>query len=122
MSVRSLVLAAAVLASAAPALAASFDGTYEGASSIATGTAAYCTGNAYTRATVYGDAITIQGPAYEGVAADGHGTVKADGSFTASKPTKDGAAVAYSGKISGKNLIATWKGPACTGTLSLQSR
>ena len=119
---RCFAFAAALVLSAAAASAASFDGTYEGASSIATGTAAYCTGNAYTRATVSGGSIVIQGQAYEGVNADGHGSVGADGTFTAQKPTKEGAGVTYTGRISGKNLVATWKGPACAGTLSLQAR
>jgi hypothetical protein len=114
-----LVLAAAVVLAAAPAFAGTFDGVYSGASSIATGAKDYCTGNAPTRATVSGDAIAIDGQAYEGVEARGTGTVKADGSFSAVKVGKDGGQVTYLGKISGRNLVATWKGPVCAGTLSL---
>jgi hypothetical protein len=113
-----LVLFAAALSVAGAAHAASFDGVYNGASSIATGSQLICTGNAPTRATVSGDSIVIDGQAYEGVDARGTGTVKADGSFTASKPGKGGDVV-YSGKIKGRDIIATWKGPICAGTLSL---
>jgi hypothetical protein len=101
------------------AQAGSFDGVYNGASSIATGAQLYCTGTAPTRVTISGDSIVIDGQAYEGVDARGTGTVKPDGSFTAAKPTKDGKEVTYSGKVKGRDLIATWKGPVCTGTLSL---
>lgn len=115
-----IVLAAALVATlAAPAAAANLDGVYSGASSIATGTKDFCTGNAPTRATVSGDSIVIDGQAYDGVEARGTGTVKADGSFSAVKVGKDGGQVTYAGKISGRNLVATWKGPICTGTLSL---
>lgn len=115
-----IVLAAVLVVSViAPAGAASVDGVYSGASSIATGTKEFCTGNAPTRATVSGDSIVIDGQAYDGVEARGTGSVKADGSFTAVKVGKDGTQVAYSGKISGRNLVATWKGPICAGTLSL---
>jgi hypothetical protein len=116
---RFVLAAALVAASTVPALSASLDGVYSGASSIATGTKDFCTGNAPTRATVSGDSIVIDGQAYDGVEARGTGTVAANGSFTAEKVGKDGSKVTYSGKITGRDVIATWKGPICTGTLSL---
>lgn len=117
--VSAAVVAVPLVLAAATASAANLDGVYSGASSIATGSKDFCTGNAPTRATVSGDSIAIDGQAYEGVEARGTGTVKADGTFTAVKVGKDGGQVAYAGKISGRNLVATWKGPICTGTLSL---
>jgi hypothetical protein len=111
--------AVVLVAAAGAAHAADFSGVYSGASSIATGTKDFCTGNAPTRATVTGDTIVIDGQAYEGVEARGTGSVHGDGTFSAVKVGKDGGQVSYSGKISGRNLIATWKGPICTGTLSL---
>lgn len=118
---RSVLAAAAavVVVFAVPAVAASLDGVYSGASSIATGTKDFCTGNAPTRATVSGGSIVIDGQAYEGVEARGTGTVKPDGSFAAEKVGKDGGKVVYVGKVTGRDLVATWKGPLCTGTLSL---
>jgi hypothetical protein len=113
---RRLVFATAVLAlGLAPALA---DGTYRGASSVAGGRDPVCAGVTEMVAIVSGSSIRLVGAVYEGADEDGTGTVKADGSFTASKPGKKGA-VAFTGKVTKGGVVAQWKGPDCWGAIDL---
>jgi hypothetical protein len=113
---RRLAFAAAVSVLAlSPALA---DGTYRGASSVAGGRDAVCAGVTEMMAIVSGSSIRLVGAVYEGAEEDGTGTVKSDGSFTATKPGKKGA-VAFTGKVTKNGVVAQWKGPDCWGAIDL---
>ena len=100
-----------------PAAAESFDGRYNGASSIAGGTGD-CWGNAPADATVSGGTVTIRYVTYDGTQTPVTAQVHADGSFSATQDIKKGQ-ITYSGKVNGKRLTANWKGPVCYGTLDL---
>jgi hypothetical protein len=113
---RTLALAA-VLAFCAGAVSAQ-DGRYSGASSIAGGTGK-CWGNAPADASVSGGTVTIRHVTYDGTQANIAVPVGPNGSFTASHAIKDGKTITYSGKVTGRNIVATWKGPDCYGTLDL---
>lgn len=106
---------AALLLTALPAAA---DGVYRGASSVAGGRDPVCAGVTFVTATVSGSDIRIDGAVYEGADKVGSGTVKADGSFTASKPTPKGD-VRFTGKVTATHLVAEWKGPDCYGAIDL---
>ncbi|WP_333822030.1 hypothetical protein [Pinisolibacter sp.] len=109
---RSTVLAlTAVVLAAVPAAA---DGVYRGASSVAGGRDPVCAGVTSMNAIVSGSDIRLDGAVYEGVGMPGSGTVKADGSFTATK-----GPVTFSGKVTAKHVTAQWKGPDCYGAIDL---
>ena len=110
-----LALTALLALLTVPALA---DGTYRGASSVAGGRDAVCAGVTSMTATVSGSDIRLVGAAYEGAEEVGTGTVKADGSFTAVKPTKKGN-VTFTGRVTANNVTAQWKGPDCYGAIDL---
>ncbi len=113
---RSTVLAlAALLAVPAPALA---DGIYRGASSVAGGRDPVCAGVTSMNAIVSGSDIRLDGAAYEGAEAPGTGTVKSDGSFTATKTTPKGNVV-FTGRVTANRVTAQWKGPDCYGAIDL---
>jgi hypothetical protein len=110
-----LALTALVLA-AAPAAA---DGVYRGASSVAGGRDPVCAGVTPMTAVVSGGSIRLDGPVYDGAGASATGTVKSDGSFTASASSKGGS-IAFHGKVTAKHVIAEWKGPDCYGAADLE--
>ena len=113
---RSTVLAfTAVLVAAVPAVA---DGIYRGASSVAGGRDPVCAGVTSMNAVVSGSDIRLDGAVYEGAAAPGTGTVKSDGSFTATKPSDKGD-IHFTGKVTAKRVSAQWKGPDCYGAIDL---
>jgi hypothetical protein len=112
-----IATALTLLAAPLPALAASLDGDYSGASSIAGGPGE-CWGNNPAVASVSGSTVTIRYVAYDGSQAPITATLRPDGSFTASQPIKTGT-ISYSGKVTTKRLTATWKGPTCYGTLDM---
>jgi hypothetical protein len=117
-SSRFLVALAVCLASlATPTLAASLDGQFEGASSIAGGTGE-CWGNNPASAIVSGDTITIRYAAYDGTSAPFTAPLSPDGSFRAIVPIKSGT-IAYAGKVTARRVVANWKGPTCYGTLDM---
>lgn len=110
-----LLSALALLAVTAPALAG---GTYDGASSVAGGRDPVCAGVTSMRAVVSGSEIQLIGAVYEGAGELGSGTVKADGSFTATKPTPKGN-VTFQGRVTASRVEAQWKGPDCYGAIDL---
>jgi len=113
---RSTALAlAALLLAASPAAA---DGLYRGASSVAGGRDPVCAGVTSMNAVVSGSEIRLDGAVYEGAAAPGTGTVKADGSFTATKPSDKGNIV-FTGKVTASHVTGQWKGPDCYGAIDL---
>ena len=114
---RSIAFALATLAvvAAAPALA---DGTYRGASSVAGGRDPVCAGVTFMTAVVSGSDIRLLGAVYEGAEEPGAGSVKSDGSFTATKPGKKGT-VTFTGRVTSANVVANWKGPDCYGAIDL---
>lgn len=98
--------------------AASADGTYSGASSVAGGRDPVCAGVTQMTAIVSGSDIQLLGAVYEGAEEAGSGTVKPDGSFTATKPGKKGT-VTFTGRVTARNVTAQWKGPDCYGAIDL---
>lgn len=114
---RSTVLALALLATAAVPAAA--DGVYRGASSVAGGRDPVCAGVTSMNAIVSGSDIRLDGAVYEGAAAPGTGTVKSDGSFTATKPSEKGGTITFTGKVTANRVTAQWKGPDCYGAIDL---
>lgn len=109
---------ALVLAVAGFATAALAGGTYNGASSVAGGRDQVCAGVTPMTAVVSGSDIQLIGAVYEGAEEVGTGTVKPDGSFTATKPGKKGT-VTFSGHVSANSVVAQWKGPDCYGAIDL---
>lgn len=113
---RSIALAlSALLLAAVPAAA---DGVYRGASSVAGGRDPVCAGVTSMTAIVSGSDIRLDGAVYEGAGQAGSGTVKADGSFTATKSTPKGT-VTFTGKVTATHVTAQWKGPDCYGAIDL---
>lgn len=106
---------ALALAAVAPALA---DGSYSGASSVAGGRGAACAGVTPMDAYVSGSSIQLTGYAYEGSGDRGSGTVKSDGSFTATMASPKGD-VNFSGHVTAHSVQAQWKGPDCWGAIDL---
>ena len=106
---------ALVLATAAPALA---DGSYSGASSVAGGRGAACAGVTPMEAYVSGGSIRLTGYAYEGSGDGASGSVKSDGSFTASMSSPKGDVI-FSGRVGAHAVTAQWKGPDCWGAIDL---
>ncbi|TBW34393.1 hypothetical protein EYW49_18310 [Siculibacillus lacustris] len=106
---------ALILLGLVPALA---DGTYQGASSVAGGRDPVCAGVTAMTASVSGSSIELIGAVYEGAEETGTGTVKADGSFTATKPGKKGT-VTFNGRVTAHSVTAQWKGPDCWGAIDL---
>ncbi len=115
---RKLVFSSAVLMAAGFATATLAGGTYNGASSVAGGRDPVCAGVTMMTAVVSGSEIQLIGAVYEGAEETGSGTVKADGSFTATKPTKKGNVV-FTGRVTANNVTAQWKGPDCYGAIDL---
>ena len=114
---RKLALSAlVVLAATGTALAG---GTYNGASSVAGGRDPVCAGVTPMTAIVSGSEIQLIGAVYEGAEELGTGTVKSDGSFTATKPGKKGT-VSFTGRVTANTVTAQWKGPDCYGAIDLQ--
>mgnify|MGYP001766074721 CR=1 FL=1 len=113
---RSTVLALATLVVAIVPAAA--DGVYRGASSVAGGRDPVCAGVTSMNAIVSGSDIRLDGAVYEGAAAPGSGTVKSDGSFTATKPSDKGT-ITFTGKVTANRVTAQWKGPDCYGAIDL---
>lgn len=109
-----LMLATAI---ASPAVAATLDGQFDGANSIAGGTGE-CWGNNPASAVVSGNTITIRTVEYDGTSEPITAQLAGDGSFRATVPLKNGAA-AFTGKVSARRIVANWKGPVCYGTLDL---
>jgi hypothetical protein len=100
-----------------PAFAQSLDGRYSGASSIAGGTG-QCWGNAPAEGVVSGGTVTIRYVTYDGTQSPIAATLGKDGSFSATQAIKSGS-ISYTGRVTGKRITATWKGPECYGTLDL---
>lgn len=115
---RKLVFSSVVLLVGGVASAALAGGTYNGASSVAGGRDPVCAGVTMMTAVVSGSEIQLIGAVYEGAEEAGSGTVKADGSFTATKPTKKGNVV-FTGRVTANNVTAQWKGPDCYGAIDL---
>jgi len=116
---RSLVSSSALaLLVAGFASAALAGGTYNGASSVAGGRDPVCAGVTQMQAIVSGSDIQLIGAVYEGAEEMGTGTVKPDGSFTATKPGKKGT-VTFSGRVTANSVTAQWKGPDCYGAIDL---
>ena len=114
---RSTALAlAALLLAAVPAAA---DGVYRGASSVAGGRDPVCAGVTSMNAIVSGSDIRLDGAVYEGAGQPGTGTVKSDGSFTATKPTDKGGTVTFTGRVTATHVTAQWKGADCYGAIDL---
>ncbi|MEJ1157803.1 hypothetical protein [Prosthecomicrobium sp. N25] len=113
---RAVLALAAALVLAGPAAAQ--EGRYSGASSIAGGTGK-CWGNAPADGVVSGGTVTIRYVAYDGTQASVSAQLGKDGTFSASHAIKDGKTIAYAGKVTGRGIVATWKGPDCYGTLDL---
>ncbi len=111
----SSVVALVLAGSAGAALAG---GTYNGASSVAGGRDPVCAGVTQMTAVVSGSEIQLIGAVYEGAEELGTGTVKPDGSFTATKPGKKGT-VTFTGRVTANNVTAQWKGPDCYGAIDL---
>lgn len=111
----SSVLVVAVAGFAATAWAG---GTYNGASSVAGGRDPVCAGVTPMTAIVSGSDIQLVGAVYEGAEEIGTGTVKPDGSFTATKPGKKGN-VTFTGHVTANSVVAQWKGPDCYGAIDL---
>ena len=109
---------ALVLGVAAFAASALAGGTYNGASSVAGGRDPVCAGVTQMTAIVSGADIQLIGAVYEGADEVGTGTVKPDGSFTATKPGKKGT-VTFTGRVTSNNVTAQWKGPDCYGAIDL---
>ncbi len=105
----------ALLAATAPSLA---DGVYRGASSVAGGRDPVCAGVTSMNAIVSGSDIRLDGAVYEGAAQPGSGTVKPDGSFTATKPSDKGT-ITFQGRVTASHVTAQWKGPDCYGAIDL---
>jgi hypothetical protein len=112
---RRFAVFALVLAAAVPALA---DGRYSGASSVAGGRGAACAGVTPMEASVGGASIELIGYAYEGSGDRASGTVKADGSFTATMAAPKGE-VTFSGRVTAHSVTGQWKGPDCWGAIDL---
>lgn len=115
MRLSASLVAVTLVAFTAPALAG---GSYDGASSVAGGRDAVCAGVTPMRAVVSGSEIQLIGAVYEGAGDVGTGTVKADGSFTAVKPTSKGN-VTFTGRVTDHSVTAQWKGPDCYGAIDL---
>jgi hypothetical protein len=115
---RKLVLSSVAVIACGLATAALAGGTYNGASSVAGGRDPVCAGVTMMTAIVSGSDIQLIGAVYEGAEEAGSGTVKADGSFTATKPTKKGNVV-FTGRVTSTNVTAQWKGPDCYGAIDL---
>ncbi|MER2607260.1 MAG: hypothetical protein ABTQ29_15615 [Siculibacillus sp.] len=113
---RTALLAAALLGLSVSIAAA--DGSYSGASSVAGGRDPVCAGVTEMRAIVSGSSIELLGAVYEGAEELGTGTVRPDGSFTATKPGKKGT-VTFTGRVTARNVTAQWKGPDCYGAIDL---
>lgn len=113
-----LLAVALVLGVIAVPASAQVEGRFRGASSVAGGSGE-CWGNAPADATVAGGALTIRYVAYDGTDSTVQATVGKDGGFTATTALKSGGTLSYSGKVTARGVTATWKGPACYGTLDL---
>lgn len=119
MSIRTAaVLLAALAGTALVGPASAQDGRYSGASSIAGGTGK-CWGNAPADGIVSGGTVTIRYVAYDGTDSPIAATIGANGAFTATQTIKDGKTIAYTGKVTGRRITATWKSAECYGTLDL---
>lgn len=111
-------LLAALAAAVVPTVAGAQDGRYSGASSIAGGTGK-CWGNAPADGIVSGGTVTIRYVAYDGTDSPVAATIGANGAFSATQTIKDGKTIAYTGKVTGRRITATWKSSECYGTLDL---
>lgn len=117
MARRTLSAFMLAVAMASPAAAANFDGQFDGANSIAGGTGE-CWGNNPASAIVSGGVITIRTVEYDGTSEPITAQLAGDGSFRAAVPLRNGA-VAFTGKVSARRIVANWKGPTCYGTLDM---
>ncbi len=117
MARRTLSTLMLAVALASPAAAATLDGQFDGANSIAGGTGE-CWGNNPASAIVSGGTITIRTVEYDGTSEPITAQLAADGSFRAAAQLKNGTA-AFTGKVSARRVVANWKGPTCYGTLDM---
>ena len=79
------------------------------------GTKAFCKGSTAISATMDEKSIAITTPLSSGGSATAKGKIDKAGAFKAS-----GARFTFTGKVKGKSVSGTWKGPSCFGSFSLR--
>jgi hypothetical protein len=115
MRILTVILALAT-SLAVPALSQAADASFSGKSITKGGSKPFCKGSTPLTAKVTGSNIVLALPLASGGKATIKGTVGKNGAFRAS-----GNRFTMTGKLAGKALVGTWKGPSCFGTFSIRS-
>jgi hypothetical protein len=92
------------------------DASYSGKAITKGGSKPFCKGSTTLSAKVTGLNIVLALPMAAGGTATIKGTMTKSGAFHAS-----GNRFTMTGKLAGKSLVGSWKGPSCFGTFSIRS-